>query len=70
MPKHLQIGPYAQTKHSGRMFRRKTVRERSERDRIRITATGFRLEQDPRTVYLYLVALNSTMGSDTSNKMQ
>jgi hypothetical protein len=37
------------TRHSGRMFGRKTARKRPKRDRIGITATGLGLEQDPRT---------------------
>ena len=40
----------AKTRHSVRMFGRKTARKRPKRDRIRITATGFGLEQDPRTL--------------------
>jgi hypothetical protein len=39
----------AKTRHSGRMFGRKTARKRPKRDRIGFTATGFVLAQDPRT---------------------
>ena len=41
----------AKARHSGRMFGWKTARKRPKRDRIHITATGFVLKQDPRTVY-------------------
>ena len=38
------------------MFGRKPAGKRPKRDRIRITATGFGLEQDSRTVYMYVSA--------------
>jgi hypothetical protein len=46
--------PMAETRHSRRMFGRKTARKRPKRDQIRFTATGFGLEQDPRIQYCSL----------------
>ena len=39
----------AKTRHSGRMFGRKTARKRPKRDRIGFNATELVLAQDPRT---------------------
>ena len=42
----------AKTRHSGRMFGRKTARKRPKRDRIGFNATELVLAQDPRTIDL------------------